>query len=334
MTLNNKSWVKNEVFRLYLSGYSQENIAKEVNISVGTVNTLVSEIIKSDDSVDMMRQIAIVSKKTGVDIEQIAANLRWKNKIKQSSLDERKVEKFLDAMSVLFNKYSISPSTAANQFFSLIETMLRDNIEPHRLGEEIRFEQNELQRIKSQVEINDKLLQESKAKLKEEQARLKIKQKDLDDFRKVSRMLELYGSPELSGEYATLARAMIDFKNLNYDPKEIISKYENMISLTRAIEKLGPKLQKSEEFLESNIRKKDEEEAKWKDHYNAIEIFTDLVKNGLRGEDIFRVINIINKDFPEKTISQIVEDIRTYGSLSAAVWRLERKYDAITESML
>jgi hypothetical protein len=127
---------------------------------------------------------------------------------------------------------------------------------------------------------------------------------------------------------------MIDFKNLNYDPKEIISKYENMISLTRAIEKLGPKLQKSEEFLESNIRKKDEEEAKWKDHYNAIEIFTDLVKNGLRGEDIFRVINIINKDFPEKTISQIVEDIRTYGSLSAAVWRLERKYDAITESML
>jgi hypothetical protein len=237
-------------------------------------------------------------------------------------------------MSMLFNKYNISPSTAANQFFSLIETMLRDNIEPHRLGEEIRFEQNELQRIKSQVEINDKLLQESKAKLKEEQARLKIKQKDLDDFRKVSRMLELYGSPELSGEYATLARAMIDFKNLNYDPKEIISKYENMISLTRAIEKLGPKLQKSEEFLESNIRKKDEEEAKWKDHYNAIEIFTDLVKNGLRGEDIFRVINIINKDFPEKTISQIVEDIRTYGSLSAAVWRLERKYDAITESML
>jgi hypothetical protein len=107
-----------------------------------------------------------------------------------------------------------------------------------------------------------------------------------------------------------------------------------MISLTRAIEKLGPKLQKSEEFFESNIRKKDEEEAKWKDHYNAIEIFTDLVKNGLRGEDIFRVINIINKDFPEKTISQIVEDVRTYGSLSPAVWRLERKYDAITESML
>jgi hypothetical protein len=96
----------------------------------------------------MMRQIAIVSKKTGVDIEQIAANLRWKNKIKQSSLDDRKVEKLLDGMSMLFNKYSISPSTATNQFFSLIQTMLRDNIEPHKLEEEIRFKQNELQLIK------------------------------------------------------------------------------------------------------------------------------------------------------------------------------------------
>jgi DNA-directed RNA polymerase specialized sigma24 family protein len=50
MTLNNKNWVKNEVFRLYLSAYSQEDIAKELNISVGTVNSLVSEILKSDDT--------------------------------------------------------------------------------------------------------------------------------------------------------------------------------------------------------------------------------------------------------------------------------------------
>ncbi|MDW0279218.1 MAG: helix-turn-helix domain-containing protein [Nitrososphaeraceae archaeon] len=89
MTLNNKNWVKNEVLRLYLSGYSQENIAKELNISVGTVNTFVSEIIQSDDTFDLQRQIAIVSKKNGVDIRDIVANLRWKNLIKQSSLEER-----------------------------------------------------------------------------------------------------------------------------------------------------------------------------------------------------------------------------------------------------
>ena len=76
MTLNNKNWLKNEVLRLYLSGYSQENIAKEVNISIGMVNTLVNETIESDDTADLQRQIAIVSKKTGVDIKQIVSNSR------------------------------------------------------------------------------------------------------------------------------------------------------------------------------------------------------------------------------------------------------------------
>ena len=63
MTLKNKSWLKNEAFRLYLSGDSQENIADKLNISVGTVNNLVSEVVKSDDTIDLQRQIAIVEEK-------------------------------------------------------------------------------------------------------------------------------------------------------------------------------------------------------------------------------------------------------------------------------
>ena len=52
MTLINKSWLKSEVLRLWLSGDSQEAIADQLNISVGTVNSLVNEIIKSDDTTD------------------------------------------------------------------------------------------------------------------------------------------------------------------------------------------------------------------------------------------------------------------------------------------
>ena len=76
MTLNKKNRLKNEVLRLYLSGNSQENIAKEVNLSIGMVNALVNETIESDDTADLQRQIAIVSKKTGVDIKQMVSNSR------------------------------------------------------------------------------------------------------------------------------------------------------------------------------------------------------------------------------------------------------------------
>jgi len=65
MTLINKSWLKNEVLRLWLSGDSQEAIASQLNIGVGTVNNLVNENMKSDDTIDLQRQIAIVVKKNG-----------------------------------------------------------------------------------------------------------------------------------------------------------------------------------------------------------------------------------------------------------------------------
>ena len=197
--------------------------------------------MKSDDTIDLQRQIAIVAKKNEVKIKDIATNLRWKNLIKQSSLDDKKVEKLFYAMDALFNKYGIPLSAAANQFFSIIETMLRENKEPHKLEEELKSKISELREIDNQIENSNKLLEETKARVEEEQKRLKIKQKDLDQFRQVSQLLELSESPEFSPEYGTVARALADMKEMEYDPKIIVSKYEEFESLAKANQKLKEK---------------------------------------------------------------------------------------------
>ena len=59
MTLINKNRLKSEVLRLWLSGDFQEAIANELKISVGTVNSLVNEIMKSDDTIDLQRQLLL-----------------------------------------------------------------------------------------------------------------------------------------------------------------------------------------------------------------------------------------------------------------------------------
>lgn len=331
MTLANKTWLKNEVLRLFLSGDSYEAIASQLNISVGTVNSIVNEVMQSDDTTELQRQIAIVSKKNGVSIKQIAVNFRFKNQIKQSSLDDRKMEKFLDAMDALMNKYSISPSLAANQLTSIIETMLRENIEPHKLEEKIKSEISELREIDNQIETNNKLLEESNAIVEEEQKRLKIKQKDLDQFRQISGLLEIYEYPEFSTEYGAVARIMIDIKKLGYDPKMIVSKYEKFESLTKANEKLEAKLQELEEGLRLYRSKSDEEEHRWKDNGNAIQILSRLIRDGLKDEDIFLVAHVLKNDFPQSEIKQLIEDIRTYGNIAAAKLKLKREYEAETE---
>ena len=331
MTIINKIWLKNEVLRLWLSGDLQQAIANQLNISVGTVNSFVDELMKSDDTIDLQRQIAIIAKKNGVNIKHIAANLRWKNLIKQSSLDDRKVEKLLDAMDALFNKYSIPPSAAANQFYSIIETILRENKEPHKLEEEIKSKIIELREIDSQIETSNKLLEETKARVEEEQKRLKIKQKDLDQFQQISQLLELYEYPEFSSEYDAVTRAMIDIKKLGYDPKIIVSKYEEFESLAKANQELEAKLRESERILRHYRRKSDEEEARWKDRGNAFEIFTRLIKDGLKVEDIFMVVNVLKNDFPQSGINQLIDDIRTYGNITAAKWKSKREYEAESE---
>jgi hypothetical protein len=287
--------------------------------------------MKSDDTIDLQRQIAIVSKKNEVKIKDIAANLRLKNLIKQSSLDDKKVEKFLDAMDLLCNKYSIPPSVAANQFFSIIETMLRENKEPHKLEEELMSKISELREIDNQIETTNKLLEETKARVEEEQERLKIKQKDLDQFRQISQLLELRDYPEFSPEYGAVARALADMKEMGYDPKIIVSKYKEFESLAKANQKLKEKNLEAEKMLRHYKHKLDEEQARWKDHGNSFEIFTRLVKDGLKVEDIFMVVNILKNDYPQSGIEQLIEDIRTYGNISAAKWKSEREYEEESE---
>ncbi|MDW0118988.1 MAG: hypothetical protein QOK64_00515, partial [Nitrososphaeraceae archaeon] len=267
----------------------------------------------------------------GVKIKDIAANLRWKNLIKQSSLDDKKVEKLLDAMDALFNKYSIPPSAAANQFFSIIETMLRENKEPHKLEEELMSKISELREIDNQIETTNKLLEETKARVEEEQERLKIKQKDLDQFRQISQLLELREYPEFSPEYGAVARALADMKEMGYDPKIIVSKYKEFESLAKANQKLKEKNLEAEKMLRHYKHKLDEEQARWKDHGNSFEIFTRLIKDGLKAEDIFMAVNVLKNDFPQSEIKQLIEDIRTYGNISAAKWKSEREYEEESE---
>jgi hypothetical protein len=323
MTLQNKNWLKNEIFRLYLSGDSQENVANTLKISVGTVNNFVSEIIKSDDTVDLQRQIAIVAKKNGVDIKQIAANLRWKNKIKQWSLDDKKIEKFLDVMNMLFNKYTIPPATAANRLCSIIEIMQRDNIEPDKLEEEIKSKNVELETINAQIEARLKHLEKTKTKVENKQTELRIEYKDLDQFHQLSQLLELYDYPEISTEYGMVTRAIINFKRLGYDPKAIVTLFGKSENLIETIEKLEIKLQEMEDVLESYRRRKSEEESRWKEHDNAFEKFKGLIKDGLKVEDIFTVVHVLKNDFPNMDVPQIIKEIKTLGSIEAV--RLKRQ---------
>ena len=46
------------------------------------------------------------------------------------------------------------------------------------------------------------------------------------------------------------------------------------------------------------------------------------------------VVHVLKNDFPQSKIKQLTEDIRTYGNIAAAKWKLKRAYEAETEFLL
>jgi hypothetical protein len=69
-----------------LSGYSQEEISRELNVSEGTVNAIMQGINASDDMLRLQHEITLVSKKSGQSIKELASNMAFANAIKKNGI--------------------------------------------------------------------------------------------------------------------------------------------------------------------------------------------------------------------------------------------------------
>jgi len=134
----NNQWIKAETVKFFLLGYTQDNISKQLKISIGSVNTILDEALKHDKTLHLQRQIALLANRNTTTIKQIAANLRWKNAIKLRGLDDKSVEKILDLMETIINKNNIPPTTAANLLYSSIDILMKSQLDPNRLDEVIK----------------------------------------------------------------------------------------------------------------------------------------------------------------------------------------------------
>jgi hypothetical protein len=86
-------------------------------------------------------------------------------------------------------------------------------------------------------------------------------------------------------------------------------------------------MERYELMLEKYRRKQKEEESRWSIHHHAFNVFSNLIEGGLKPEDIFKICLILKNDFSENLISELIEDIHTYGSISSARAKIEREYE-------
>lgn len=81
LTLSHKIWLEGQTIRLCLQGISQEAIARQLNISEGTVNAILRQATQTNKLLPLQHEIAVELKRTGFPMTQFASNLRYKNAI-------------------------------------------------------------------------------------------------------------------------------------------------------------------------------------------------------------------------------------------------------------
>jgi len=163
MTIQNKDWLYNETLRLYLSGMSQEQIAREMHVSEGTINTVIQDLLKSVDILRLQREVAIASKKTGIQIINLVSNMAFANAIKLRAFADNKIEAVLGAINSSFvNGGNLDADTVSAIFVELCDLVSKNHISPNELLKELRSKYDELFGLSLQVQ--DEKLNLSKLK--------------------------------------------------------------------------------------------------------------------------------------------------------------------------
>jgi hypothetical protein len=104
--------IRRQVITQWLYDFSRDQIAKDNEIGAGTVSTIIKQCKEQkqkdhDFEFDLIRQVAVMLKREGVDVNTFASSIRLQRKLEQNGLSEEQIESFVENMDVHCFKWDL-----------------------------------------------------------------------------------------------------------------------------------------------------------------------------------------------------------------------------------
>jgi len=320
MEFESKRWIIAQATRLSLSGHSQEDIARQLKVSEGTVNSIIQDISKSDDTFLLQHEIAIICRKEGIPIRQLASNLQYVNAIKRKGFEKNKIESLLQAVNSIFTEdASISPQLAAKLVHQICNMILKYNVAPNKLAEQLESKYRELDDINEKIKENKNQLAESEYEKNVTLEKNNSTLEQVEQFANTKEELEGLGIDIRN--LVHIVNIFTNVRELGWRPRRIITQMKkyNSIRNKKAL------LEQECDVLESNLeayRKKHEEERKYFNWFYASKIaFDKLLSMGVKPDHIYRIHEIVSRHSPALSLDELVNDIDTYGAVKSAIFK-------------
>jgi hypothetical protein len=221
LTIENKEWLCAQIRRLSLSGFSQEEISRELHVSEGTVNAIIQELNTSDDTLRLQHDIAIVSKKSRQSIKQLASNMAFENAIKRMGFEQNNVHSILRAIDCICRQDgSLKPDLVAKLMIDIFNLILKNRISLEDLYDEIDRKYYELNELGEEINKTKKSLTELQNEKKKALGQYNMSLKELNNFAKLREYFEEVGLDIENRD--EILNVLWDIQEMDKDPKRII----------------------------------------------------------------------------------------------------------------
>lgn len=319
MTIENKQWYYSQTLRLSLSGLSQEQISRELRVSEGTVNAILQDLIKSDDTLVIQREIAIVSKKNGIQVEQLASNLAFTNAIKLKAFETNKIESVLKAIDSYCVKDGIlKPDDIGPLFIQFCDLVMKNKISPDNLNKELESKYNEHYKLVQQIEAQKANISQIKERSKSELQKYNVTANTLGDFLNFKEDLEGIGLDFDRRE--ELLTVLYNIDEMDKDPKKIMDEVKKIRFLKLEKVRLIQECEKIEKALEYYRNEVDDVKRNNNLYIQAVDIIYNILQKGHDPKNILKIFDIYSK-YPDLSPDQFAYDIATYGGIQGAIFK-------------
>jgi hypothetical protein len=152
--------ITKRVIMQWLNGFSRDEIAKDNQIGAGTVSTIIKqckeqrqeEYAADDDfEFDLIRQVAVVLKREGVDVNTFASSIRLQRKLEQKGLNKEQIESFVENMDVHCFQHDLKSEEFVNTINKVCTISDNLGIPVDEMPEYIRQEEERLKEIRQEI---------------------------------------------------------------------------------------------------------------------------------------------------------------------------------------
>ena len=179
--------IRKRVAQQWVSGISREVIARDNQISTGTVSKIINEFKENGFDLDLLREVALVLKREGLRIDLLPSAVRLRNRLEERGLDEIKIDSLIETIDVHCFRRRLS----VEQFVDTIQNLSSLS---EKIGMPLDHLPMHVDRLKQEIKSLEEKMKDARTKVRKFVRVSYVTMDEVDDYKRNKHKLRNYES--------------------------------------------------------------------------------------------------------------------------------------------